>query len=378
MNYNYEKVLEHNNKVLADSLSDQVAGFIQEGYAITEQIALNSDVKRFNPEEQKQVLLNVIDKHPYFDLLYIQGTDGMQTARSSGDLGDRSNRWWFIKVMEEKSSFVSKSYYSVSGNVPVTTIAMPIYDDMKEMVGVMGADIKLDVLQQKIEKYSEGSKYAFIVDGEGVVIAHPDTVQVTELYNYKTAKKTVLKKDKSGNVLVDADGNQLTEEIDIQVPDTLKQVTEKALKGETGSAIYKNKDGVNVISAYSSISLPGSSDKWAVITVENKSDAMAFISNTQFFNIALCIVAIIIAFILLSILANRIAGPIKKSSEYLSLIAKGNFLVDVDTKLTTRKDEIGIITKGIQEMKDSLRHLVKSIVAEAANIEGNVDIVKII
>ncbi|SEV93933.1 methyl-accepting chemotaxis protein [[Clostridium] fimetarium] len=372
INKNYAKELVQNNKVLAGSISDQVTAFIEKGYSITEQIVLNSDIKGFVPTEQKQIIVNAIDKNPYFDLLYVQGTDGMQTTRTSGTLGDRSSRWWFIKVMQEKSSFVSKSYYSISSNTPVSTIAMPIYDNNK-LVGVMGADIKLDELQKKIEKYSEGSKYAFIVDGEGVVVAHPDKVQISELYNYKIMKKTVLKTDASGKVLTDASGNQQTEDLAIEVPETLNQITQKALNGETGSATYKNNEGVEVISAYESISIPGTSDNWAVITVENKSDAMAFINNTQYLSILVSIIAIIVAAVLISIIATRIANPIKRSAEYLSQIAQGDFSIEVNKKYLSQKDEIGIIANGIENMKNSLKNLVMSISTESINIENEVE-----
>jgi methyl-accepting chemotaxis protein len=373
MNQNYAKELEENNKTLAASLSAQVTAFIEKGYSITEQIALNSDVKSFVGTKQKQVISDAIGKNPYFDLLYIQGANGMQTARTTGTLGDRSGRWWFIKVVNEKSSFVSKSYYSVSGNVPVTTIAMPIYDENKTFAGVMGADIKLGDIQNIVEKYSQGSRYAFIIDGEGVVIAHPDTVQVSDLYNYKTMKKTILKKDAAGAVMTDTSGNQITEEVAIKVPDTLNQIVQLALNGETGFDTYKNNEGIQVVSAYQSIALPGTSDKWAVVTVENKADAMAFITNTQYFSLLICLLAILIASILASIVARSITNPIKQAAGYLNLISNGDFSGNVDTKLLSRKDEIGIISNGIAQMKESLKHLVISITNESINIEEKVE-----
>jgi methyl-accepting chemotaxis protein len=373
LNLTYQKELEQNNDLLASTLADQVTAFIDKGYSITEQITLNNDVKGFVPSSQQQVLLNVINKHPYFDLLYIQGADGMQTAKSTGELGDRSNRWWFIKAKDEQSSFVSKSYFSLTGNVPVTTIAMPIYNQSNSFVGVMGADIKLDMLQSIVEEYALGSRYAFIVDGEGVVIAHPDSAQVSELYNYKTMKKTLLKKDADGNPVKDADGNEVTEEQDIQVPKELQSITEKALNGEKGFSTYKDNNNINVISAYHTIELPGNSDKWAVITVENKKDAMAFITNTQYFSLGIGIVFILISIVLVSILAKRITVPIKKSSNYLSQIANGDFLVQIDSKMLTRKDEIGIISRSIVEMKESLKKLVMSIKIESDSIDYEVE-----
>lgn len=373
MNMNYEKEIQENNTILVNSLADQVEAFIQKGYGITEQIALNNDVKRMDIANQKKVLLDVIERHPYFELLYIQDADGMQTARTSGELGDRSNRWWFIKVLDEKSSFVSKSYYSLSSNIPVTTIAMPIYNQRDQFIGVMGADIKLNVLQEIIERYSEGSKYAFIIDGEGVVIAHPDATQVSELYNYKTMKKTVLKKDESGNIVEDANGNQVTEEQDIEVPNALKNIAELALQGEAGYDAYKNLDGVEVISAYRGISLPGNSDRWAVITVENKTDATAFITNTLYFSLGICAIIIILATLLVSIISKSISEPIKGSAAYLSRIAKGDFSFEIQNGYLQRKDEVGIIANSIQDMKDSLKHLILTITEESETIAEEVE-----
>ncbi len=372
LNLNYGEELEKRNTELAGSLSEQVSAFIDKGYSITEQMTFNNDVKGFIPDKQKQVLLDVFDKHPYFDLLYIQGTDGMQTARTTGELGDRSGRWWFIKTIEEKTSFVSKSYYSVNGNVPVTTIAMPIYDNNEKLIGVMGGDIKLDALQQQIKKYSEGSKYAFIVDGDGVVIAHPDSVQLSELYNYVTMKKTVLQTDSSGNVINDENGNPLTQEVDFQVPDTLNQIIKSALNGENGFTTYKNNEGVKVISAYQSITLPGESDNWAVVTIENQKDATMFISNNQKFTILIGAISLALAFFLIRVIANKIADPIIKSSEYLQQIASGNFVLDINKKYISRNDEIGIIANGIQNMKESLKNLVIGISNESKTIEDSV------
>jgi len=372
MNVKYKQELENNNMVLANSLADQVSSFLQKGYAITEQLANNSDVKSFDGEKQEGVLTNVLEKNDYFDLLYITDANGMQTAKTSGDLADRSNREWFIKVAEEKHTFVSDSYYSLTNNTPVITIAVPIFNDSKNFIGVMGADIKLSSLQEVIDKYSKGSRHAFVIDGKGVVIAHPDKTQVSELYNYVTKKKAVLKLDSNGNTITDANGNQVTEEQDIKVPDKLQKIASLALKGKSDLVTYKNNDGIKVISASQSISLPGTSEKWAVITVENQEDAMSFITGTQFFSIVICMVAIIIAFILVTFLARKIADPIKKSAEYLNQIATGDFRVAVNEKYLSSKDEIGIITTSIKKMQESLRNLIMGITNESSNIQGNV------
>jgi methyl-accepting chemotaxis protein len=74
----------------------------------------------------------------------------------------------------------------------------------------------------------------------------------------------------------DEKGNQLTELVDIKVPERLREITEAALSGESGIAEYRDNNGDLVMSAYNCIQLPGKSDNWAVITVQKKDDALSF------------------------------------------------------------------------------------------------------
>jgi len=351
----FQKSLEETNQTLATSVSDNVSAFIEKVYSTTEEITHMKDVKAFTAVEQAEILADTVTRHPYFDLLYIQGTDGMQTARSKGNLGDRSGRWWFKQIMGDKQPFVSKSYYSVSGNVPVTSVILPIYDESSNLVGVMGSDIKLDSLQAMVEKFSKDSNsYTYIIDGEGVVIAHPDKQQVSELYNYKIAKKTVLVKDSSGNVVKDEQGNQKTEQLDIQIPDKLKEITEKALNGETGIAEYIDGNGERVISAYSTIKLPGKSSNWAVITVEKKADAMAFVADVQLKNAMVALALILIVIIVTYFVANGIAKPIKNIVQLMEKAAQGDLNVHYSHK---SKNELGRLSQSFTNMLVNIKGL---------------------
>ncbi|MGB4589262.1 MAG: methyl-accepting chemotaxis protein [Clostridiaceae bacterium] len=373
MNSKYSVELKANNEVLANAISDQVAAFIDKGFTIAEQLSKNSTLRQFDPKIQKAILTDVITPRPYFDLLYITDANGLQTAKTSGELKDSSGRWWFTQILETKEPFVSKSYYSVNQNLPVTTIALPMYDTEKKFIGVMGTDIKLDSIQKVVEEFSEGSHYAFVVDGEGVIIAHPEAIKVSEMYNYKSMKKTVLKKDAAGNVLLDPSGNQITEEILITIPDELKKIVISALSGKAGYTSYKDNDGVEIMSAYQSVPLPGTSDSWAVITVEKKEDAMSFINSTVLFSGGIGAVSLIIAILLAYFFSKGISDPIKKSSIYLNKIAEGDFTVEIEPKLLLRKDELGVISNGIKEMRDSLKHLVMRIAEASSQIDEKVE-----
>lgn len=373
MNTNYVQEMEMNNGVLADAISDQVRAFVEKGFNVTEQLSVNNDVRGYQGLAQSSVLASTARAHDYFDLIYVVDEAGMQTARSAGRLGDSSERWWFLKTKEEKQAFVSQSYYSQNGNVPVTTIAMPVYNQNMSFLGVIGSDIKLNALQSLVEEYSEGSRHAFIIDGEGVVIAHKNTNMVSEMFNYVTLSKSVLLKDATGKPIVDENGNEKLNIVPVQAPEELSAIAKKALSGESGFESYKETDGTEVVSAYKAIELPGVSEPWAVITVESKADAMAFINNTIYFSIGIAITSLILAAILVSIFSKSISGPIRMSSEYLSKIAHGDFTLEVNEKLLKRQDEIGTISNGIEEMKNSLRHLVGQIKTSSNDIDHQVE-----
>ncbi len=351
---NYEEQIETNHYNLSNSIMLNVQSFIEKSYAITEQLAKTPTVYSFNKLGQSDILIETINRHPYFDLFYIQDETGMQTARSAGNLGDRSNRWWFKQIMTDKKPFISKSYYSLSGNVPVTSAIIPIYNK-NELTGIMGSDIRLDRLQEIVEEFSMGSSFAYVIDGEGVVIAHPDKTKVAELYNYKSLEKMVLKRDASGNVVVDSDGNQITEKQSFEISQALKNITVNVLRGESGFVSYKDVVGKRVYSAYTPIDLPGISDAWGVITVEGAKEALAFSESVKTLNIGLSIVLVVLVAFVSLFVSGRITKPIEELERLMSRASKG----DLNVRSTFEgSNEVGRLSIGFNKMIEDFRNLI--------------------
>lgn len=353
---NYEKQIHANHEQLASSIMIGVQSFMEKSYALTEQIAKTPSVYSFNSDTQEKVLVETIDRLPMFELFFIQNTMGMQTARSSGKLGDRSGRWWFKQIMDDRHAFISKSYYSLTSNAPVTSAFVPIYNESGLLKGIMGSDIRLDALQEIVEEFSTGSSYAYVIDGEGVVIAHPDTSKVAELYNYKTLEKTVLKKDASGNVLLDEKGDQATEIQQFNISDTLYDITNRVLGGASGFEHYENIDGDQVYSAYLPIELPGVSDSWSVITVEKASDALSFTTSVRRLNIVLSVVLVMIVALFSFLYAKRITKPIELIEGLMFTVAKG----DLNVKSTyVSKNELGRLSISFNTMLENFKTLIR-------------------
>lgn len=328
-------------------VASDIATFMDGAYGVTEELSVNPSILTMETDVQTPILEDCVKRNPYLELLYIQGTDGMQTGRSSGNLADRSSRWWFIQTMEEQKSFISKSYYSVNTGMPCASIFYPMYRN-EELIGIFAVDIKLDYLQSLIDHFSdmENGEYSFVIDGEGVVVAHPDSTQIEELYNYNQLTKTVSKKDANGQPLLDADGAIVTEEQSIPISEDYQEIIADVMAGNSGSRKMKN-DGETYFVSYASIPLNGASDSWSVITLHKESSAMAVMYQIIFIAVLIAIVIIAIAALVITLLARKLTNPVVAITELIKNASDGDFTVRAPENSL---NEIGTLSKSLNKM----------------------------
>jgi diguanylate cyclase (GGDEF)-like protein len=288
-------------------VASNIGVFVENAYNLTQELALNSDVTSMDPETQQKLLDSVIQRYPLIDnLSIIKTADGWQTARAKGEITNLSQRWWFKKMLTDNSSFVSKDFFTLStqtaANYAVTSIYYPIYKD-HDFVGIFATNFKMGFLKEYVRRLNgdTAGRYSYVLDSEGTVIAHPDNRQVAEMYNYKTAQKTLAMKDATGKPIVEA-GYQKLEDQAIVLPVELQRIAQLVLQGNTGTAEYIDLDGKSILCSYAPITLPGSSGHWAVITVQDKGLAMA---PVQKIFIAIVFIALIIVIGLIIIILRR-------------------------------------------------------------------------
>ena len=352
-------------------VASDIATFMDGAYGVTEELSVNPSILTMETDVQTPILEDCVRRNPYLELLYIQGTDGMQTGRSSGDLADRSTRWWFTQIMKEQKAFVSKSYYSVNTGMPCASIFYPMYRD-GELAGVFAVDIKLDYLQSLIDNYSdiENGEYSFVIDGEGVVVAHPDSTQIEELYNYKLLTKTVSKKDAGGQPLTDADGAIITEEQNITISGDYREIIADVMAGNSGSRKMEN-EGETYFVSYASIPLKGESDSWSVITLHKESSAMAVVHRIIFIAVLTAVIIIAAAAFVIALLARKLTNPIVTITELIKNASDGDFTVRAPED---DLNEIGTLSKSLNKMTTKISVILSKltgITGEVVQSSGN-------
>lgn len=372
----YGNEVKRKNLEISDFISNRVQAFVDTAYKISEEIANNENVLTMETEKQTPVLQSTISRNDYIELFYTVGMNGMQTARSAGELADRKDRWWFKQMSETKEPFVSKTYYSVSTNMPSASVFLPLVKN-NQMVGILGTDIKLSALQELITDHSNLEKgyYSYIIDGEGTVVAHPDDTYLEQLYNYKQLTRTVPKKDENGAVSYDEEGNIATEEQPIEISDSYQKVIQSVMGGNKGSAVLKDQ-GEKLYVSYAPILLNGQSDSWSVITVQEVSSAMGIRNTILYISGATGIVMLIITTLILTYIARRVTVPISEMAGLMNEACMGNFTVRANENYQT---EIGTLARSFNGLIEKMATVLHdSTTVSNSILESQDDLIEIV
>lgn len=357
--HTYETQIINHNRDSSNFISQSVESFMSRAYSLTEELVNTKAILSMDHDKQTPILQGTAARNNYFELLYIQDMKGDQTARSSGELGNRANRWWFTQMLEKNEPFISKSYYSVNTNMACASIFFPMIKE-GTTIGIFATDIKLATLQSLVEEFSdtESGKISYIIDGEGTVIAHPESVFYEELYNYKNHTRTISKKDGNGETLYDAEGNILTEDKPIELTEEYAAMITSVMTGNSGSAEISDQ-GINYYASYAPVELDGSSDSWSVITLQDKAKAMSLMNQVNRTGILITIAAVIISLLLIAFIAHSITQPIKLSHQRLQTLSEGDLTSVVPD--VRGKDESAQLLDNLNKTIAVLRGIIQEI-----------------
>ncbi len=367
----YETRIYEDNNNTADFVAQSVSGFMDKAYKLSESLANSEEILSMKTKKQTPLLENTVARNDYFELLYVQDMNGDQTGRSSGELSNRASRWWFIQMMETDTPFVSKSYYSVNTNMACASIFFPIKSHDKT-IGIFASDIKLTSIQKTVEQFSnaEQGKTSFLIDGEGVVVAHPESVYYEELYNYKNNTHTVAKQDGNGNVVHDAEGNIVTKESPIEISEDYSSAIQAVMSGKSGSGQIKD-NGKEYYISYAPVPLDGVSDSWSVITLQEKNVAMRLMDRIMNASVITTFLAVLLAILLILAISHSISSPIRKCLLRLELLSKGDLTSTVPQ--TTGKDESAQLLRALNSTILTMKKIIGDL-AYHMNLLANGDL----
>ena len=262
-----------------------------------------------------------------FSLANIIGADG----KSIFDGVDFSDKESYIQAMKGNTSISDPTVSPVTGELTIVSAA-PIWKDGKfgtEPLGcvyfVPDPEFLNDIMR---EIHVSPNSAAYMIAQNGNTIADVDADIVKNGENLEAAS-------------LENDGYK-----------ELAKIHEKMRAGETGFYDY-HENGKRMFMSYAPV---GCSNGWSVAIYTPAKDFISNTYSTIVVAIILIIVAIAISIITATLLGKDLGDPIKKCTERLILLSKGDLSSPV-TELN-REDEIGTLSKATNSLVNSFNTII--------------------
>jgi signal transduction histidine kinase len=263
------------------------------------------------------------------------GHEQLHVSRLSMDMfgsnQDRSNEPAFVEAKANKVYY--GPVYFRKGSEPYLTMAVA----HGGRGGVTVADVNLKLILDVISQIKIGQNgYAYVVDRQGRLVAHPDI----------------------SLVLRGTDMSKLA-----QVEEVLKQEDTADATG-TAAVDARNRNGVPVLSAHATIPALN----WIVFVELPTAEAQAPVFNSALRDLALLVLGLLIAGVAAALLARRMVVPIRAMQESAQRIGGGDLghrmAIKTGDELEALANQFNRSTEALQESYETLEQRVEDRTAE--------------
>lgn len=294
-----------------------------------EMIAMHGDIQSMDWELQRPILAGVLPNTNFLDIGVVQ-PDGttFYTNGTVAQLGDREH----VRKAFNGEANVSDLIVSRIDNELVLVYACPIKKEGR-IVGALLGRIDGNSLSEVTNDIKFGERgYAYMVNDQGTVIAHPDEEMVH---------------------------NQFNPLAEVQVDQSYSSVAalfERILEKQKGVDAYTFR-GLDLYASYA----PVEGTNWFLVVTANQDEVLeavpGLVRNIVFVLVAVLVVSMAITYLL----GNSIAGPIVRVVRHAEAIARLDLTQEVAGADLQRKDELGTLAHALTCTINNLREIIQVI-----------------
>ena len=314
--------------------------------------------------------IKILQKEAAFNasIIELDFSDRNGTVHSiDGDtqIGDRE---WFKTALNGKP-FISAPLISRTTQKLIQIIAVPIYNNERQIIGVLSADIDGLWLSEQIDDIVVGKTgYCYILGLTGTTIAHKKTDLVTSQDNILNNVKT---------------NSKLT---------SLATFTQHALKVDESAVGYYEYNNNTFIASYATVKTTG----WTVVIRAPVSEFMGSVDELRNRMLLIGLIILISALIITFFVARRIVQPINVVVDALKGIAHGegdltvrlplvgndeitdlsNYFNETIAKIGTSIQQVGVNTTIMEDIGNELSTNMTETASAVHQISANIDGVK--
>ena len=318
---------------VADARDGEISQWMQGNSHEVKAISSEKIIRSGNWEEIKPYLeYRGTQLREDFLLMWFADLDG-NFYTTTGGSGNIRNREDFKAIVDEKKEmYISNPMISEVTKEPIVTIVHPVKDEGGQLIGAFAGVIKIDKLSEIANDINIGnSGFGMIIDGTGLVLAHPDD-EIRLKLNLNTGSENGY--------------------------EGLEEAAQKMTSGEIGTQIYKDANDERSLLIFSSID---STPNWSLaikVPVDQIRQGSDSVLNTI---VILTLIVIAITLIVFYIISGSITRPIVESANYAKQIANLDASKNIPDKLLKRNDEVGTLAESLQSIIDSLREFIGAV-----------------
>ena len=355
-----EKELEGNARNLAMSLVNRVETALTSVTKVTEGVARSLETGRYTETELQSLLKTTLENNPdiYGSGIAFEPFAFKASSRLYAPYYYREKGKITFSRLEDSYQFVpylywdwyqiprelnrlewSEPYFDEgAGNIPMSTCSVPFYSQSggtKLLKGIVTADISLDSLTEIVSSVKIlKTGYAALLSRNGMVLAHPlkDAIMNETFFSIAEARNE----------------------------SSLRELGKKMVKGETGFILYKSLVGVRSWMYYAPIRSTG----WTLAVVFPESELLENVTRLSITMALMGLAGILLLTLAVISIARSITKPLRSLAAATHVMASGNF--DLELPPVNSNDEVGVLTRDFQMMKESLKDYIKNLTETTA------------
>lgn len=304
------------------SLSLNTYAWLENSRKALEEIVAHPAIVSMDPEQQKELLEIAANVHTDWYLVSTTDTQGINIARSD-DVApkDYSDRDW-VKSALAGNYLTYQTLIGRTSGEPALVLSMPIRNEANEIIGVGMFASDLSEITKQINATTIGETgYAFVVDNNGQVLAHPEkafTGELRDLSNY---------------------------------PPVLN--TQNWSRGNRGRVGFEDEEGVKW-TAYIDV-LPNS---WGIIVQQTEAEAFSNARELASLGVVPFVLGFVLIALSLTLVISQALQPVLSLTDTATAIAEGDLEQKADI---LSSDEIGQLAQIFNNMTSRLRETINSL-----------------
>ena len=304
----------------AEEASEYVRSRLESQLTILETIAQRPELRAMNWLGQRNALRAEEERLTQFLALGVVDKEGVAryTDGTTADLGDRD---YVMRAFSGELAVSELLISRVTGGL-VLMYAVPITDYQDQIAGVLIARQDGAILSDITDRLGYGENgWAFIVNGDGTLYAHPDRELVLAGENVFDPSSALLS---AGNAL---------QEIGL---------------GQGGLIKFALDDGENRLVGLA----PIDSTKWTVGVAALESDELHRVVSLRNFMLGFAAAMVIVGGVLGIVFARVVAVPLRRVQNVIEAVARGDL---TQISQVRARDEVGIVADALNATVASVR-----------------------